>query len=152
MNNQELKAKMESLLPGAEVLEGNQFLEVTVNPSQLHGLAKTLKESAELGFDYLFSLTGVDWGDSLGVVYHLESTEHQHCIVLKTKVADRENAAIDTVSDLWFAAVCLEREAYDMLGISFTNHPDLRRLFLEEDWVGFPLRKDYKDDVNIVER
>ena len=73
-------------------------------------------------------------------------------IVLKTKTTDREFPNIDTVSDLWFAAVCLEREAYDLLGIVFNYHPDLRRLFLEEDWKGYPLRKDYVDEVNIVER
>jgi NADH-quinone oxidoreductase subunit C len=152
MNNQELKAKVETIVTGAEIAEGKNFLEVSVEPAKLYKLAKTLKESDDTAFDYLFNLTGVDWGDSLGVVYHLESTRHFHRIVLKTKTADREHPVVDTVSDLWFAAVCLEREAYDLLGIVFKNHPDLRRLFLDESWIGYPLRKDYTDDINIVER
>ena len=87
----------------------------------------------------------------LEVVYHLESTIHGHQLVLKVRTADRENGAIDTVSDIWRTAEFHEREVYDLMGIRFTNHPDLRRLFLEEGWKGHPLRKDYADEVNIVE-
>ena len=85
------------------------------------------------------------------VVYHLESTVHGHKMVLKVKISDRENPAVDTVSDIWKTAEFHEREVYDLFGIKFNNHPDLRRILLEEDWEGYPLRKDYKDEVNIVE-
>jgi NADH-quinone oxidoreductase subunit C len=152
MNNEELKAKVETILPVAETIEGKQFLEVSVPPESIHALALTLKESDDTDFDYLFNLSGVDWGDSLGVIYHLESTRFNHRIVLKVRIAGRENPQIHTVSDIWFAAVSMEREVYDLLGISFANHPDLRRIFLEESWVGYPLRKDYVDNINIVER
>jgi NADH:ubiquinone oxidoreductase subunit C len=68
---------------------------------------------------------------------------------LKTRISDREKPQIDSVVDLWKTADLNEREVYDLLGIKFTNHPDLRRLFLDATW-GFPLRKDYVDDINIV--
>jgi len=70
----------------------------------------------------------------------------------KVIIADRQNPEVPTVSDLWQTADLHEREIFDLFGIKFTNHPDLRRLFLDDDWVGFPLRKDYVDTVNIVER
>jgi len=85
------------------------------------------------------------------VVYHLNSTQHKHYIVLKVKTDDRVNPNFDTVCDIWRTAEFHERETYDMFGIRFNNHPDLRRIFLEEDWKGYPLRKDYVDEVNIVE-
>ena len=85
----------------------------------------------------------------MGVVYHLFSTKYNHGIVLKTRTADRENPHLDSVSDIWKTADFHEREVFDLLGIRFTNHPDLRRLFLDSSW-GYPLRKDYVDDINIV--
>ena len=102
-----------------------------------------------LSFDFLFCLTGVDYGQDLGVIYHLRSTKYGHTIVLKTRISDREHPQIDSVADLWSTADLNEREVFDLLGIRFTNHPDLRRLFLDSSW-GFPLRKDYVDDINIV--
>lgn len=152
MNNQELKAKVETLVPGVEVIEGKHYLEVNVAPEKLYLLAKTLHDSADTDFDYLFCLTGVDWADSLGVIYHLESTKYLHRIVLKVKTTDRENPNIQSVCDLWFAAVCLEREVFDLFGIVFNGHPDLRRLFLDSFWKGYPLRKDYVDEINIIQR
>jgi NADH-quinone oxidoreductase subunit C len=117
----------------------------------LYLLAKQLREKKEAQFDYLFCLTGVDWGQDLGVVYHLRSTIYNHVVVLKTRTADREFPHFDSVSDIWETADFHEREAYDLLGIRFTNHPDLRRLFLDNSW-GYPLRKDYVDDINIVSK
>jgi len=132
-----------------EIKEGNQFIEVTVPPSKLHSLALQLHEREETRFDFLFCVTGVDYGTDLGVVYHLRSTIHNHTVVLKSRTSDRVNPNFDTVSDIWKTADLHEREAYDLLGIKFNNHPDLRRLFLDNSW-GFPLRKDYVDDINIV--
>ncbi|WP_372973339.1 NADH-quinone oxidoreductase subunit C, partial [Muriicola sp.] len=104
----------------------------------------------ETEFDYLFCLTGVDWGEELGVIYHLESTTKRHILVVKVSTADRENPELDTVCDLWFTAEFHEREVFDFFGIRFRNHPNLKRLFLTEDWEGYPLRKDYEDDVNMI--
>ena len=140
---------VKSLEPEAEVKEGKQYLEVSVSTSKLYALAKKLREREESWFDYLFCLTGVDWGQDFGVVYHLESTRHRHTIVLKTRTTDREHPELDSVADIWRTADFHEREVFDLLGIRFSNHPDLRRLFLDSSW-GYPLRKDYVDDINIV--
>jgi NADH:ubiquinone oxidoreductase subunit C len=79
----------------------------------------------------------------------MRSTIYNHTVVLKTRISDRENPVLDSVTDIWQTAEFHEREVYDLLGIKFNNHPDLRRLFLDNSW-GFPLRKDYVDDINIV--
>ncbi len=152
MNKEELKQAVLSILPSAEFSETNQYPMFQIPAEQLHDFAKKIKSSESLSLDYLFCLTGMDYGDSLGVVYHLESTKHNHQIVLKVKTTDRENPAIDTVCDIWKTAEFLEREVFDLYGIKFNNHPDLRRILLPEDWKGYPLRKDYIDEVNIVER
>lgn len=132
-----------------EVKARNQYAEVTVPASKLHEVARTLRERDETSMDFLFCLTGVDYGKNLGVVYHLRSTRYGHTVVMKTITSDRTNPLLDSVSDIWGTAELNEREVYDLLGIRFSNHPDLRRLFLDSSW-GFPLRKDYADDVNIV--
>ena len=85
----------------------------------------------------------------LVLVYHLRSTKYGHTVVIKSRTPDRENPQFDSVSDIWETADLHEREVFDLLGIKFANHPDLRRLFLDSSW-GFPLRKDYVDDMNIV--
>ncbi|WP_300721752.1 NADH-quinone oxidoreductase subunit C [uncultured Alistipes sp.] len=118
----------------------------TVPAERLHPLAERLKAE---GFDFLRSLTGMDWGEEgLGVVYHLEATRTGENLVLRTQTADREHPVLPTVCDLWRAAEFNEREAYDYFGICFLNHPDMRRLFLRDDWVGYPLRKDYDPSLN----
>ena len=130
--------------------EGSQFLNVGVPSEMLHGVLERLRDDEQTRFNYLFCLTGVDWGAELGVVYHLESTEHRHIIVVKVKTADRENPTLDTVSDLWATAEFHEREVFDFFGIKFKGHPNLKRLFLTDEWDGFPLRKDYEDEINMV--
>ncbi len=130
--------------------EGSEFLNVEIQPEYLHNFMHQLKNEQETCFDYLFCLTGVDWGKELGVVYHLESTTLRHSIVVRVKTNDRENPAIDTVSDIWATAEFHEREVYDFFGIKFNNHPNLKRLFLTDEWSGFPLRKDYEDEINMV--
>ena len=130
--------------------EESQFLNISVQPADLHKLMAQLKSNSETNFDYLFCLSGVDWGIELGVVYHLESTTHRHIIVVKIKTEDRENPVFDSVCDIWKTAEFHEREVFDFFGIKFNNHPNLKRLFLTEDWDGFPLRKDYVDDINMI--
>ena len=151
MTNQALQDIISSWIPELEFTEEeSQFLNITVQPEQLHQLMSQLKSNSETNFDYLFCLSGMDWGKELGVVYHLESTTHRHTIVVKVKLSDRENPTLDTVSDIWFTADFHEREVFDFFGITFNNHPNLKRLFLTEDWDGFPLRKDYVDEINMV--
>ena len=137
-----------SLLEFSE--EGSQFLNIFVQPEQLHSLMAQLKGNEQTYFDYLFCLSGVDWGAELGVVYHLESTTHRHSIVVKVQTPDRENPTLESVYDIWMTAEFHEREVYDFFGIIFNNHPNLKRLFLTDEWEGFPLRKDYVDEINMV--
>jgi NADH:ubiquinone oxidoreductase subunit C len=151
MTTEELKSRILAILPEAEVSLGKQYLEAVVPPDKLHGLAKNLKEEPDLHFDYLFNLTGADFPEYMTMYYHLESTVHRHILVLKARTATRVNPVMDSVYDIWITAESLEREVYDLLGIKFRNHPDLRRLFLADDW-GHPLRKDYVDEVRIVDR
>jgi NADH-quinone oxidoreductase subunit C len=132
--------------------EGSQFLNTTIHASHLHRLMWKLKNNHQAEFDYLFCLTGVDWEKELGVVYHLESTIHRHILVVKVNTGDRENPAFDSVQDIWPTANFHEREVYDFFGIKFNRHPNLKRLFMPEDWDGFPLRKDYVDEINMVVR
>jgi NADH:ubiquinone oxidoreductase subunit C len=149
MDKTQLGEFIKSIDKDLEIKEGKQYLEVTVPPAGLYQLARQLKEKEEAQFDFLFCLSGVDYGADLGVIYHLRSTFFDHVVVLKTRTSDRENPMLDSVADIWKTADFHEREVYDLLGIKFKNHPDLRRLFLDNSW-GFPLRKDYADDINIV--
>ena len=151
MTNEEIISYLTGRFPEAEIKQGPQYVELTVNGADLHETAVELKQAKALSFDYLFCLTGVDYPENMGIIYHLESIEHRHTMVLKARTADRVNPAQDTVSDVWITAKYHEREAYDLLGIHFNNHTDLRRVFLDDDW-GYPLRKDYVDEVRIVER
>lgn len=151
MDKKQLGEVIGSMAAGLETKEGKQYLEVTVPPSSLYQLARQLKENENTSFDFLFCLSGVDYGTDLGVIYHLRSTIHEHVVVLKVKTSDRENPMVDSVSDIWQTAEFHEREVFDLIGIKFNNHPDLRRLFLDSSW-GFPLRKDYVDDINIISK
>jgi len=130
--------------------EESQFLNVSVPKECLYELMTELKANGKTNFDYLFCLSGVDWGEELGVVYHLESTKYRHIIVIKVKTEDRENPILDSVWDIWRTAEFHEREVFDFFGIKFNNHPNLKRLFLTDEWEGFPLRKDYVDEINMV--
>lgn len=113
----------------------------TLEPATLRTEMKALKQA---GYDYLANLVGMDWGEEggLGVVYELENTVTHATTWLKTSTTDRENPILPTVSDMWDIANIYEREVYDFYGIKFAGHPDMRRIFLREDWVGFPMRKD----------
>ena len=151
MTNEALQNLISTWIPELEFSElESQFLNITVQPAQLHQLMLQLKNNNETKFDYLFCLSGVDWVTELGVVYHLESTTYRHTIVVKVKTADRENPTFDYVCDIWQTAEFHEREVFDFFGIKFNNHPNLKRLFLTEDWSGFPLRKDYVDEINMI--
>lgn len=151
MTNEELQACLTGEFPKAGITLGKQYVEMVVQAEDLHETSAKLKALPVLSFDYLFCLTGVDYPEKMQIVYHLESVQHRHTLVLKTNTADRVDPMVDTVSDVWQTAKYHEREVYDLLGVKFNNHTDLRRLFLDDTW-GFPLRKDYKDEVRIVER
>jgi NADH/F420H2 dehydrogenase subunit C len=149
MNPQELKLQLEALFPSPNFEEGGEWMTIHVDPSAWAETARGLRSTTELGFDYLFCVTAVDWKTHFTMVYHLSSTTHRHTIVVKIKL-DHGNPTVSTVSDIWRTAEFHEREAYDLMGVVFTGHPDLRRLFMTDDWKGWPLRKDYEDPVNMI--
>jgi len=154
MTNEELKAKLSELLPSATYEESGQpmavgWLNVNIDHKDWLYFANSLRNHAQLNFDYLFCLTCVDWKTHFTMVYHLTSTIHRDSIVIKANL-DRENPEIETVSDIWRTAEFHEREVYDLFGVKFLHHPDLRRLFLTDEWKGWPLRKDYEDPVNMI--
>ncbi len=149
MTNEDLKITIAEILPAAGFEEGTEWLTLTVEPNVFKSFAQQLRSISSLNFDFLFCLTCVDWKTHFTMVYHFTSATHRHTIVVKSKL-DRNNPEIETISDIWRTAEFHEREAYDLFGVKFINHPDLRRLFMTDDWVGWPLRKDYEDAVNMI--
>jgi len=149
MSNEELKIKLTELIPLAVFEEGNEWVTINIEPSNWKTVAQQLRTTAGFDFDYLFCLTCVDWKTHLTMVYHLTSTIHRHILVVKSKL-DRNNPEIETVSDIWRTAEFHEREVYDLFGVKFLHHRDLRRLILTDDFVGYPLRKDFEDPVNMI--
>jgi len=143
----EIVARLQAAVPDAVVeakSEGVVQPSVKVAPAKLRDVALALRGDPELDFDYLNCLSGVDLGkETLGVVYHLSSMKHRHKLTVRTDVPAAD-ARVATVSDIWPTANWHEREAWDLVGVSFTNHPDLRRILLPEDYPGHPLRKDFK--------
>lgn len=151
MDNEALKRQISAWEPSAEFNEEEaQFLNATVSPEKLLALAEKLRYDEATWFDFMFCLTCVDYPEQMIMVYHLRSMKHGHEMVLKAKIEDRENPVVETLCHIWRTAEYHEREVYDLFGVKFTNHPDLRRILLDEDWEGYPLRKDYVDPVNIV--
>jgi NADH/F420H2 dehydrogenase subunit C len=148
MTNEEVKEFISTVEPSAIYDETGEWLNIFVAAPTWKKLARLLR-SEPFHFDYLFCLTCIDWKTDFTMVYHLSSTAHRHTIVVKAKL-DRQDPQIETVSDIWRTAEFHEREVYDLFGIKFTGHPDLRRLIMPDDWEGWPLRKDYEDEINMV--
>jgi NADH-quinone oxidoreductase subunit C len=117
-----------------------------VSGEQIVEICRFLKETSGLDFDYCEDVTGVDWParNVIEVVYHLFSLQHKHGLVLKVET-NRSKPALPTVEGVWPAASWLEREVFDLFGVEFLGHADLRRILLPDDWVGHPLRKDYTE-------
>lgn len=147
--SEEVKQYISDIQPNATFDESGEWLNVQIAPNEWKSVADMLRHS-RFRFDYLFCLTAVDWKTHLTVVYHLSSTRNRELnIVIKVKL-DRDNAEVETVSDIWKTAEFLEREVYEMFGVNFLHHPDLRKLILEDDFQGYPLRKDFEDPVNMI--
>ncbi len=135
-----LQEKVSRLFPEATFEEG-EILLVNIPDAKLHDLVKSLRD--DCGFDYLVTIVGMDWVSSLGCVYYLTSSLSKEFVSVKVQTTDRDNPMIHSIADLYRIAGIYEREVYDFYGIIFINNPDMRRLFLNIDWVGYPLRKDY---------
>jgi NADH-quinone oxidoreductase subunit C len=143
MDFEALTAKLKTRFPEVEAQAaqaGDPVLRVP--PARSLEVFRALRETPEFAFDSLACLSGADTGKELWVVYHLHSFEHRHRLAVKV-VLPREKPEVESVVDLWAGAEFFEREAYDLYGIVFRNHPDLRRLLLPFDWAGWPGRKDY---------
>jgi len=156
MTQEEIKQYISSLAPTANFDETGEWLNVIVDASALKPLMSSLRTGI-LEMNYLFCLTCVDFKSHLTMVYHLSATTHRQSIVIKATL-NRENPVVETVCDIWRTAEFLEREVFEMFGVHFTHHPDLRRLILEEENPkGFdsskgyyPLRKDFEDPINMI--
>jgi NADH:ubiquinone oxidoreductase subunit C len=149
MDNTLLKNRLEELLSDAGFPTNPQYLEVVVPHEKFHDFCILLKTSHDFLFDYLISLTAVDWNDHFMIVCHITSTRYRHTLIVKTRLDDREEPLVETVSDIWKTAEYHEREVFDLFGIRFRHHPDLRRLFLEDEY-GYPLRKDFADESRMI--
>lgn len=150
MLNEELKTKITGLLPAATFDETGEWLNVTIESGNWHPFARNLRDDKDLHFDYLFCLTCIDWKTHLTMVYHLTSTIHRHNMVVRSNL-DRTAPQIESVSNIWQTANFHEREVFEMFGVDFLNHPDLRLLILPDGWEGkFPMRKDFEDPINMI--
>ena len=150
MTNEELKAKITELLPQAGFDEAGQWLTINIDPADWLPLAEQLRQDESLLFDFVFCLTCIDWKTHLTMVYHLDSTKFRHNIVVKSKLT-AVAPAIQTVSHIWQTTNFHEREVYEMFGVNFINHPDLRLLILPDGWEGKnPLLKNFEDPINMI--
>ncbi len=116
---------------------------IKIRTDAIKDVCEFARTDERLQFDYLMCLSGVDFKGKLGVTYHLHSMTLRHKIVLKVEVPT-ETPDVPSVESVWKTANWHEREAFDLYGLNFTGHPDLRRILLPYDWEGYPLRKDYE--------
>jgi NADH-quinone oxidoreductase subunit C len=129
-----------------EVVEFRGETQITVKPGRIVDICKVLRDDNRTSFRYLSMIAGLDYlpqSPRFGVVYNLYSHKNKNRVTLKALLADDAAPAIDSVVPVWSTANWHEREAYDMMGIRFRGHPDLRRILMPNDWVGHPQRKDY---------
>lgn len=130
--------------PCVEIFEDNTNSSIKVTDlSKLVDVMRELKTNPEYNFQHLANLTAVDYPDNFTVVYHLISIDNKQKVTVKVQV-DKNNPVVPSITSVWYAANVQEREVYDLMGITFSGHPDLRRLFLPDDFKGHPLRKDWK--------
>jgi len=116
---------------------------VVVQPEKLVAVASYLRDDGALDLRFLSGVTAVDYLDHFEVVYHLQSLSHNHMLTLKTRALDYKNPEVPSLVSVWRGAELQEREGFDLMGIRFAGHPDLRRVFLWEGFPGHPLRKDW---------
>ncbi len=149
MKVEEIKGFINRHIGGATIEENRRAspFTLTVAPTKIHTVCEFLHANEKTYFDQLSCLTGLDNGLDAGtmeIIYTLYSIPYDLSLMLRVEL-ERERPIIDSVSDIWKTADWHEREAYDLLGIQFQNHPDLRKILLPDDWEGFPLRKDYEE-------
>jgi NADH-quinone oxidoreductase subunit C len=138
----EMAAKLEAAFPGSTVESSGNT--VVVKDEFLFKTVAFLKDTAGLDFNYLNYMTATDYSTYFEIIYDLVSLEHNHKLVVKTRITNREKPELPSVVSIWKGADLQEREIFDLFGINFTGHPNLKRIFLWEGFQGYPLRKDYK--------
>jgi NADH/F420H2 dehydrogenase subunit C len=150
MTKEEMLSKVLVLADGITPQEQSNRTAVTIPLDKWSAVAKILKTDSQFDFDMLCDHLAIDWPEEnfIELVYQLYSSQHAHYLVVCVKVP-RQNPIAPSVHLLWPIAEWQEREVYDLFGVKYAGHPDLRRLFLEDDWKGFPLLKDYKDDFTL---
>ncbi len=141
LSGKDLAGQLEEKFPGS-IVESNPD-HVIVKSEVLLDALRFLKETAGLDFNYLNHVTAVDYYQYFEVIYQLSSLEHNHTTVVKARCYDRVNPSLPSVIGIWQGADFQEREIYDLMGINFKGHPNMKRIFLWEDFQGHPLRKDY---------
>ena len=129
-----------------ETVEDTIDATVVIKPENLRLLVEFIKENEQLLFNVCHSISGVDYDKTkpLSLTYHFVSYKFHHWLALKVAFEGRDDCVVDTICDIHAGANWLEREVYDLFGIKFENHPDLRRILTPDDWEGHPLRKDYE--------
>lgn len=147
MNQENLLEHIKKVFPGAEATENTDRASVEIKAEDIVKFMEIAKSDSELKFDMLRDHMAIDWLEDgvFELSYLLFSSQINHSLFVSAKIP-RENPVIPTISSVYKIAEYQEREVYDLFGILYDEHKDLRRLFLEDDWEGFPLRKDYKDD------
>ncbi|AFV03316.1 MULTISPECIES: NADH-quinone oxidoreductase subunit C [Dehalobacter] len=127
----------------AEVFEDNTEGSIKVSRLKLGETMQELRENPQYKFDVLMNLSSVDYPENFTVIYHLFSIAHKHYLTVKVEITKENPCWVPSVSSVWKAAQVHEREVFDLMGILFNDHPDLRRILLPEDFAGHPLRKDF---------
>lgn len=153
MSFQEIVTILQDIIPEDAILQMNEEVKqpfILIKKESLIPVMQELHENEACYFDYLSCLSGYDLGEGkpLGIIYHLYSIPLEHHFVVKVELDKPEDDSLpvlESVTEIWKSADWHEREVYDMYGINFLNHPDLRRILLPADWEGYPLRKDYKE-------
>ena len=138
---EDIARRVAEAVPG--VVEESDSNDVWVKPESIREVCRFLKDDPDLQFDYLVAVSAVDYIDHFAMVYHLVSIARNHRMVLKSRCWDRENPAVPSVVEVWEGANFQEREVYDLMGIRFEGHFNLKRLLLWEGFPGHPHRKDY---------
>ena len=143
LSGEDVTHRINEVKPDAAM--GHEQGDVWIEPDSLLDVAAFLKETPDLDFAFLTSITGVDYVEYFEIVYHLLSMRHNHSVVLKTRCYGRESPRIPSVVGLWKGAELQEREIWDLMGVRFDGHPNMKRILLWEGFDGHPLRRDFLD-------
>ena len=141
LTGNELADRLEKALPN--VVEGCDTTAIWVKPNHMVQVAHFLFSDPTLDFNYLNSITAVDFIECFEIIYHLTSLNKQHSAVVKTKLYGREEVNLPSVYNIWKGADFQEREIWDLMGVKFDGHPNMKRIMLWEGFEGHPLRKDF---------